>query len=154
MTWPWYHNAGQTVTYLKNSQKTRQAAPAQPVWPSLTVHVVLFSSLLSYSNLFFFPHPFQFCVNSKNSNICALFPLNVLYFDTEKLISSVAPLFSFFFLLLFFLTLDVCLSVYVTVFITVPLSLSVVFLNMSGLSALQQPAVSSGASQGITKLLV
>lgn len=38
--------------------------------------------------------------------------------------------------------------------ISMPLPLSVLFLNMSGLSALQQRAVSGGASQGTAKLLV
>ena len=45
-------------------------------------------------------------------------------------------------------------SLCVSEFIAMPLSLSVLFLNMSGLSALQQSAVSSRASQGTTKLLV
>ena len=56
MTWPWYHNAGQTMTYLKNSQKTEQAAAAQPVWPSLSTHIVLFILLSCFpSSVFLIP---------------------------------------------------------------------------------------------------
>lgn len=45
-------------------------------------------------------------------------------------------------------------SFYASASISMPLPLSLLFLNMSGLSALQQRAVSSGASQGTAKLLV
>lgn len=43
------------MTHLKISQKTWQAAAAQPVRPSLAVHVVCSSSLISYLNLPSFP---------------------------------------------------------------------------------------------------
>lgn len=45
MTWLWYHNAGQTMTYLKNSQKTGQLlSQSDP----LSVHVVFFFPSLIY----------------------------------------------------------------------------------------------------------
>lgn len=67
MTWPWYHNAGQTMTYLKNSQKTRQAAAAQPVWPSLSVHVCLLFRPFLFSFCLFW-----YCIKAKMQTFCCI----------------------------------------------------------------------------------
>lgn len=58
MTWLWYHNAGQTMTYFKKKKKApkrqgQAAAAAQPVWPSLSVHVAFFPTLHPFPPLCF-----------------------------------------------------------------------------------------------------
>lgn len=99
MTWPWYHNAGQTMTYLKNSQKTGQTAANQPVWPSLSVHVVFFffSSCFpsSISLIQTFPHFFSPGLDGNAILFFILFLLNGLHSDTFYVL---------------FLTLSDCLS--------------------------------------------
>lgn len=58
MTWLWYHNAGQTMTYFLKKKKApkrqgQAAAAAQPVWPSLSVHVAFFPTLHPFPPLCF-----------------------------------------------------------------------------------------------------
>lgn len=133
MTWPWYHNAGQTMTHLKISQKTWQAAAAQPVRPSLAVHVVCSSSLISYLNLPSFP---PFVARAQNANTPSIFIAYFSYSDIEKTDQAVSEAWI---LPLFFLCIPL--------FISMPLPLSVLFLSMSGLSALQQPAERRGPAR-------
>lgn len=150
MVWIWHgHRAIMQVRHwpiLKNSQKTLRAAATQPVWPSLAVHVVFLFLFCLSPLLFFFFH-----MKCKTKDISLFIPfkgyldwvLNSPYFDFKL------PLF-----LLRLLNHSGVFFSGLSVFASLPLPLSPLFLNMSGLSALQQRAVSSRTSQGTTKLLV
>lgn len=127
MTWTWCHNAGQTLTYLKPLPKD------VTVWLLPSQSDPRWLEMSCFGFFFFIISSFLF------SSFC---------FNHRKMAQFLLFLWSFQFLIFHLLRLSLCVC------IPAPSWLSAAFLSAFCLSALQQSAASSRASQRTSKLLV
>lgn len=128
MTWTWCHNAGQTLTYLK------------PLPKDMTVWL-----LLSQSD----PHWLQMCWFWFFYHLPSYSHLCALTVGREQIY-----IYSFYYFVNFPFHIFHLLRLSLCVCIPAPSWLSAASLSASCLSALQQSAASSRASQRTSKLLV